>query len=619
MSTPSNAATTHKPSSLDRSKIPDRFTWNLTDIYPDWATWEQSSQDLEAKVAEYAAMRGTLAKGPEALLSAFRLSEAMGQIAGKVAAFASMSHDEDQRDNAIAARRQQVDILIANWIESAAWFKPELLEIPLDTIRKWLEDVEALRIYRFAIEDLYRQQEHVLDSAGERLMSLTMRVGRSATDSYSALSTADVTHPTITLADGTDVVVSYGNYRSILATKRDQSDRAKAYTTLHDVYRANLNTYASLYNGVLQGDLFEARARDYAGTLEASLHGDNVPTSVVENLIATTRKGVEPMRRYHRLRKRVLGLDAYHIYDEGIPLVDYVKQYDYPDVREWLVESTERLGPTYQERMREGLNGGWIDVYENEGKRSGAYSQGVYGVHPYMLLNFNDTLDAVFTLAHEMGHSMHTILSDEHQPYIYHRYTIFVAEVPSTLSEALLLELMLKRTDDPRARIVLLQHAIDGILGTFYRQVLFADYELQAHRLVEEGKPITGDVLSDLYQGLLEVYYGDTIDYDDHVRTTWARIPHFFHYSFYVYQYATCYASSAQLAKQMRTGSDTDRQAAVDRYLALLQSGGNDYPMEQLKKAGVDLSVPEPVEAVVAQLDTLVGRLEQELATLGNN
>ena len=610
------AAKTQKPATLDRSQIPERFTWDLSDIYADWAAWERATQELDSQIATFAAMQGTLAEGPQRLLSAFELSEAMGQVAGTIAAFASMSHDQDQRDNGIAGRRQQVDILIAKWIESAAWFKPELIEIPIETVRGWLDEVEALRLYRFAIEDLYRQQEHVLDRAGERLMSLTTRVGRSATDSYSSLSTADIKHPTITLADGSDIVVSYGNYRSILATRRDQSDRAKAFAALHGVYRANLNTYASLYNGVLQNDLFVARARGYAGTLEASLHGDNVPTSVVENLIATTRQGVGPLRRYHRLRRRVLGLEAYHVYDETIPLVELETSYDYPDVRDWLVESTERLGPAYQAQMRTGLNGRWIDVYENEGKRSGAYSQGVYGVHPYMLLNFNDTLDAVFTLAHEMGHSMHTILSDAHQPYVYHRYTIFVAEVPSTLSEALLLELMLRRATEPRERIVLLQHAIDGILGTFYRQVLFADYELQAHRLVEAGKPVTADVLSELYQDLLTTYYGDAIELDDDVRSTWARIPHFFHYSFYVYQYATCYASSAELARQMSVGSEADRQDAVDRYLRLLESGGNDYPMEQLKRAGVDLATPEPVEAVVAQLDSLIDRLEQELDAL---
>jgi oligoendopeptidase F len=264
--------------------------------------------------------------------------------------------------------------------------------------------------------------------------------------------------------------------------------------------------------------------------------------------------------------------------------------------------------------MREVLGGQCIDVYENPGKRSGAYSAPVYGCQPYMLLNYNDTLDAVFTLAHEMGHSMHTVLSHAHQPFVYAGYTIFVAEVPSTLSEALFLDFMLARTTDERERSVLLQHAIDGIVGTFYTQVLFADYELQAHRLVEEGKPVTAEVLSDIYFGLLQVYYGDALDYDPQSRITWARIPHFYSTPYYVYQYATCFASSAQLMKAMTTGSEPERRDAVDRYLTLLRSGGSDHPMTLLQRAGVDLSKPETVRAVVDQLDALVTELEHAVS-----
>jgi len=262
------------------------------------------------------------------------------------------------------------------------------------------------------------------------------------------------------------------------------------------------------------------------------------------------------------------------------------------------------------------LFGDWIDVYENPGKRSGAYSAPVYGVHPYMLLNYNDTLDAVFTLSHEMGHSMHTLLSNAHQPFVYSAYTIFVAEVPSTLSEALFLEFMLDRATDPRERIVLLQHAIDGIVGTFYTQVLFADYELQAHRLVESNQPVTADMLGDIYFNLLQAYYGDALDYDEPSRVTWARIPHFYSTPYYVYQYATCFASSAQLMHQLTSGPEADRAAAIDRYLTLLKSGGSDHPMPLLQRAGVDLSKPETVRAVVDQLDALVTKLEAAIANL---
>ena len=346
------------------------------------------------------------------------------------------------------------------------------------------------------------------------------------------------------------------------------------------------------------------------------LHGNNIPTAVVENLIDTTKAGAEPLRRYHRLRKRVLGLDTYHNYDTAIPLVDFDRKYPYEDVLEWLPASVKPLGQEYERQMRRGLASEWIDVYENPGKRSGAYSAPVYGVHPYMLLNYNDTLDAVFTLAHEMGHSMHTLLSHAHQPFVYSAYTIFVAEVPSTLSEMLFLDYMLERATDDRERIVLLQHAIDGIVGTFYTQVLFADYELQAHRLVEEGRPVTAEELGEIYFNLLKSYYGDALDYDEQSRLTWARIPHFFSTPYYVYQYATCFASSAQLMKQLTTGSEGARAAAINRYLTLLKSGGSDHPMTLLLRAGVDLSQPETVRAVVDQLDDLVTKLEKAIGNL---
>jgi oligoendopeptidase F len=310
------------------------------------------------------------------------------------------------------------------------------------------------------------------------------------------------------------------------------------------------------------------------------------------------------------LRKKVLGLDTYHVYDTTIPLVEFDRKYSYDDTLGWLPESFAVLGPEYARYLQEAVSGGWIDVYENPGKRSGAYSAPVYSVHPYMLLNHNDTLDAAFTVAHEMGHSMHTVLSHAHQPFVYAGYTIFVAEVPSTL----FLQFMLSRATDERERSGLLQHAIDGIVSTFYTQVMFADYELQAHRLVEEGKPVTAEALGDIYFGLLKAYHGDAYDYDDLARATWARIPHFYSTPYYVYQYATCFASSAQLMKQITGGSPADRQDAIARYLTLLKSGGSDHPMALLKQAGVDLGKPETVRAVVDQLDALVTQLEKEIA-----
>jgi oligoendopeptidase F len=601
--------------SRNRADIPDRFKWSVQDIFLSWEAWEAAYKELESGIDRYAALKGTLSNGPEALRRAFSLSEDLGQLAYRVWYYPALQYDEDQRDNAINARRQQVQILFAKWKQAESWFSPELLQIPLETVRQWIEQEPALPIYRFAIENLYRQQEHVLDDAGERLMSLASRLSSSPTDAYSALSTADAKFPQITLSTGEQVTVSYGQYRAMLATRREQSDREKAFTALHETYKSSLNTYAALYNAVCQRDWFHARARGYKTTLDAALHGDNIPPSVVENLIETTRAGVGPLRRYHQLRRRTLGVPSYHVYDFSIPLVTVDKKYDYDEVLDWIVEAVSPLGPDYQALMQKGFSSRWIDVYENDGKRSGAYSAPVYGTHPYMLLNYTDTLDDVFTTAHEMGHSMHTILSHETQPFIYSDYTIFVAEVPSTLSEALLLEYMLARSTDPIERIVLLQHAIDNITGTFYTQVLFADYELRAHRLVEQDQPITAEVLTETYTQLLKDYYGDAVDLNPLTGTTWSRIPHFFNSPYYVYQYATCFASAAKLAKQIMAGG-AQAQDARNRFLTLLRSGGSDYPMELLRTAGIDLSQPDTVRAVVDQLDGLVGRLERELASL---
>lgn len=609
---------TRSPRIPERDEIEERHKWDLSALYPDWTSWEIDLNELGRQIDRYGSLQGTLAGGAEPLLTAMKLADEVGARSYKVWYYASLKYDEDQRDNAVNARRQQVQILLARWHQASSWFNPELLATPLETVRTWMAESPDLALYRFAIEDLYRQQEHVLDQKGERLLAFSERFNSAPTDAFSALSTADVKFPTITLSTG-EVALSYGQYRAILATNRQQADRAETFRAFHEVYRTSLNTYAALYNGVLQRDWFHAQAREYKTTLDAALHGNNIPSSVVENLIDTTKAGTEPLRRYHRLRKRVLGLETYHSYDGLVPLVEFDRKYAYADVLEWIVGSVTPLGPAYQSKLSEAFERRWIDVYENVGKRSGAYSAPVYGAHPYVLMNYNDTLDAVFALAHELGHSMHTVLAHSHQPFIYAAYTIFVAEVPSTLNEALFLDYMLARATDELERIVLLQHAIDDIVGTFYAQVLFADYELQAHRLVEQGKPVTADSLSELYFGLLKTYHGDALEYDELSAITWARIPHFFQTPYYVYQYATCFASSAQLMHDLRSGSDTARRAAVDRYLTLLKAGGSDYPMTLLQQAGVDLRQPEPVRAVVEQLDRRVSQLEAEIARLSTD
>ena len=599
--------------SRPRSEIATEFTWNLDDIFPNWDAWDTARLGLEARIDEYAALKGTLNQGAARVLSAFHLNDALGKLAYTVYFYPSLKYDEDQRDNAVNARRQQVQALMAKWQEATAWFNPELLAIPLAIVRDWMDASADLAVYRFAIEEVYRLQEHVLDEAGERLLSLSSRLSSAPNEAYGALSTSDAKFPEVELSTGEKVTMSYGQYRAVLAMNRSQADRRAAFLGHYGTYQAALNTYATLYHGVIQRDWFHARARGYNSTLESALHGNAIPRSVLDNLITTTKAGAGPLQRYHRVRRKALKLEKYFPYDFSIPLVDWDRKYDYTKMLSPIVEATKPLGAEYQTRMWRGFRERWIDVYENLGKRSGAYSAPVYGVHPYMLMNWSETLDDVFTLAHEMGHSMHTMLSHEHQPFVYSDYTIFIAEVPSTLNEHLLLEHLLANTTDKHERIVLLQHAIDNITSTFYTQVMFADFELQAHRMVQNDEPVTAETLSALYGSIFEAYYADSVDQEALTPITWARIPHFFNTPFYVYQYATCFASAARIAVELTEGSPAAREEARLRYLNLLSSGGNDHPMTLLKQAGVDLSQPETVQATVDQLDKLVSRLEAEV------
>lgn len=602
-----------RPDTRDRSEIDDRYKWDVNDIYDNWGDWESALTDVREKMDAFVALKSTLGQGPDQLAEAFQLNDEIGMIAYKLYRYPQLTFDIDQRDNAVQAKLQQVQQLFAEHQTKTAWFTPEILTIDQAKMETWIDETPALEPYRFPILEMYRNQEHVLDEKGEELLAYGSRFRSAPTEIYRALTTADIEFKTVELSDAESVEISFGEYANILQTRRVQSDRRTAFEALYSIFEEKRNTFASLYGAICQRDWAQAQARNYESSAEAALDGNNVPVSVLETLIDTAAEGTAPLQRYHRLRKEVLQLDEYYLFDGMIPIIDVDDKYPYDDVRTTIIESVAPLGEDYQQKMVQALDGGWIDVYENDGKRSGAYSAGVYGVHPYMLLNYTDTLSDVFTLAHELGHTLHTLLSCEHQPFATSSYTIFVAEVASTTNEALLLDHMLATTDDPRRRAVLLQRAIDNIVGTFYAQSLFADFELRAHRRVEAGMPMTADQFDEIYFELLQKYYGDCMTLDELYRVTWARIPHFFNAPYYVYQYATCYASSAKIVGGLLSDDEDRRNDTVDRYLTLLQSGGNDHPMDQLRGAGVDLEEPSTVRAVTERMDELVGMLEEEL------
>ena len=613
LSSPALAA---KPATRDRAAIPAEFRWDFSAIYEDWPAWEAGLREMEVKMDAFAALKGSLASGPEAVLKAYLAYDEIGRLQYLVYRYPQLQRDVDTRDQSVSGRFQQVGAAFAKFDTATAWFVPELLQVPEDRMRGWIERTPALAPYRFTILDHYRQQKHVLDEAGERLLSFAGRFNQTPANIYSELATSDIKFPTLKLADGKEVTLTPGNYGALLEQNPNQADRAAAAAAHVGTFGATANTYAAIYNAVMQQGWFTAQARNFPSTLDAALESNAIPREVVLTLVDTTRAGTAPLQRYARLRQKLLKLPSYHLYDGSVPVFHSDKTWPYETARELALASVAPLGADYQAKYRQFVSGGRIDVYENEGKRSGAYMAGVYGVGPYMLLNHNDTLDSVFTFAHEGGHAMHTVLSYAKQPFVTSSYTLFVAEVASTTNERFLLEHLLGRTSDPKERFLLLQQAVDAIVGTFYTQVMFADFELRAHRLVEQGKPVTTEVLNQLYLGLLKDYYGDAITIDDFYKFTWARIPHFYNTPYYVFQYATCFASSAQLFKAMTEGPAAGRADATQRYLELLASGGNDHPMAQLKKAGVDLTQRATVQAVIDQMDELVTRMESEAAKL---
>jgi oligoendopeptidase F len=618
-STEALAASALKPTTQNRAEIAAQYPqsqWDFSPIFATWDAWEAAMKDIEVKMDAFAARKGTLKNGPAAILSAYQADDEIGMLKYKVSSYPRLQRDVDTRNQDIAGRFQRVGAVFAKFGTATAWFTPELLQIPQATMEKWIKDTPALAAYEFTILDEYRQQKHVLDEQGEKLLSYAARFNQTPTATFQELSTSDIKFPKLTLSDGKEITLSPGTYWTVLQTNHNQADRARAFEAFLATYAATANTYAAIYNGVMQKGWFKAQARNFPTTLEAALDGHAIPPSVVSTLVDTVRAGTAPLQRYARLRKKLLGLESYHLYDGFMPIYKTSATYPFDDARQTVLQSVAPLGADYSAKYKKFLSGKQIDVYENDGKRSGAYVSGVYGVGPYMLLNHNDTQDALFTLAHEGGHAMHTVLSHETQPFATAAYTIFVAEVASTTNERFLLNQLLQTTTDPKERFLLLQHAVDSIVGTFYTQVLFADFEMQAHKLVEEGKPVTAAVLGGIYMSLLKTYYGDAVALDDAYQYTWARIPHFYNSPYYVYQYATCFASSAKLFKDMTAGDAASRTAATGRYLELLKSGGNDHPMKQLQKAGVDLSQRNTVQAVVDQMDELITQMEAEAAKI---
>ena len=606
---------------LKREDIDQKYKWNLNDIYSNWGEWEADLVKAKKLMEEIPKYRGKIKNDPKAFSELVAMENELSKITDEIYLYPYLMRDLDSTDEVASKKLQEIMAIYTQYSATVAWINPEILEIPKETMTKWIDENKELEEHRFHIMELYRLQGHVLDAEKEKLLSYYGQFMGAPGDIYKELTTSDIKWNEIELSTGEKTKVTNAVYSKILSTNKNQEDRKKAFEALYTAYETNQNTYAAIYRSILQKSYATVQARGYDSTLSKALEGNKIPVEVYENLIKVTRKSTQPLQRYVNLRKKLLGLEEYHYYDNQVTLVDYDKEFEYDEAKDLVLKSVTPLGEEYVKRMEKAVSEGWLDVYETPNKRSGAYSLGIYGVHPYMLLNYNATLDSVFTLGHELGHTMHTMLSSENQPYSTHGYTIFVAEVASTFNERLLLDHMLETTKDPLERIALIEQSLGNVVGTYYIQTLFADYEYQVHKIVEKGGAVTPDVLSGIMDQLFRDYFGDTVAIDELQKIIWARIPHFYNSPYYVYQYATCFASSAVLHDRITNEkySKVERDKALNSYLNLLKSGGSDHPMNQLKKAGVDLTKTETIEAVSKDMNKLLDILEKEMNNLKKN
>ena len=601
---------------MERKDIPKEYKWNLGDIYENYEKWNEDLAKMEKIQEELVEYKGKF-DNEDKLLEFLKKQEESEKIAYKLYRYPQLARDLDSSDKKATENMQKIQFLFAKMGTELSWVNPELIE-NRENIEKWIQKKE-FSDYRFGLENLFRLQNHVLDEDKSKLLSYYNSYFSAPRSIYSEITVTDVEWPLVKLNNGEEIQATAANYSKVVSTNRNQEDRKLIFENYYGVFEKRKNTIAAIYNSILQKNIASSKAYNYKSFLASALEDNNIPEDIYLNLINTAKESTAPLKRYIKLRKEILGLSEYHNYDGSINLVKFDKEYEYDDAKKIVLNSIVPLGKDYTKKMEKAISQGWLDVFETQGKRSGAYSAGVYGVHPYMLLNYNKTLDSVFTLAHELGHTLHTLYSQENQPFSTSDYTIFVAEVASTFNERLLLDYMLEKTQDPTEKIALLEQEIRNITGTFYFQALLADYEYQAHKLAETGQPITADVLSKITEGLFEAYYGDEIEKDELLSIFWARVPHFFNSPFYVYQYATCFASSAILYDKMIKNEDENvRIEALKKYIELLSSGGNDFPMNQLKKAGVDLSKKSTIEAVSKQLDSLLDKLEAEIKKLRN-
>ena len=583
--------------------------WDLTKMYADEDEFNKELERLKGFIPSLESYKGKLGNEDD-LVAYLMLSLKLEGDINKIYMFASMRSDLNKKDIHNLEDLGRVEQFVNDLMEATSFQDPEILAVGKDKVFSILNKHPEIKDYDFAFDKLFRSQEHVLDASTEKILSGFSKLQSEGASLYSSLSVGDSVPQEVTFSDGKKIAVTQGNWRNLIADAKNADDRRKAFEAIFSYYDKHKNTYGEIYSTVLQSQLANMKARNYSSILESHLFNNNIPTSVFTNLVNITSTHTEPLKKYYELRRKYLGLTKHRSYDRFIQLAHSDKKYSYDEAKEIFYKSIAGFPSDFQNKAHEVTKEGYIDVFEHEGKRSGAYSTGGENIHPYILLNFDSALDDIFTLAHESGHSIHTLYTMENQPILKQNYTIFVAEIASTFNEHNLLDYFIKSGNLSKdEKIMMLQKSIDDICSTYYRQTLFAQYEYILSQKAEHGEPINYSTCSKVMIDLYKTYYGIDITEEKVKEYVWAYIPHLFYTPFYVYQYATSFTASMQLYKNVKE----NKPQAFEKYISLLKSGGSEYPIDQVKKAGVDLTSDSPFLAVCSRMSELVDELEKVL------
>lgn len=592
-----------------RDQIDSKYKWNIEAMIPDESVISGELETIKKEAEAYGEdFAGRLTESADTLLAAFQKRDDIWRRLEKIYVYARMRRDENNAETKYQAMADQCNSVIAAVSASMAFFTPELLSASEETILAYIDAAPGLEIYRFAICDTMRQKAHILTQAEENILAQMSEITGATNDIFTMINNADIKFGTIIDEDGDETEVTHGNFIKFMES-HDRDVRENAYNAVYDAYKELINTIASAYNYNTKTDVVSARIRKYESARAAALSGDNIPAEVYDNLVAEVHKNLPAMHRYVELRKKLLGVDKLYMYDMYVPLIKLPEtSVSFEEGLDIMRDALQPLGEEYLTKMNKGIEEGWIDVYENKGKTSGAYSFGCYDSYPYILLNYTDTLKDVFTIIHEMGHSMHSRYTRDEQPYIYGSHSIFTAEVASTVNESLLMQHLLRTEDEKEMRKYLLNMHLEEFRTTLFRQTMFAEFEDITHKAIESGETLTAEWMCQQYEDLNAQYYGSVVEKDDVIRYEWARIPHFYN-AFYVYKYATGYSAATAISKKILT----EGKPAAQDYIRFLKTGESDHPIELLKIAGVDMSSPLPVQQAMETFNQLLDEFESLL------